>query len=349
MKNLSLLNKLLYIVNILLVLLWACAFLAPYINPKTFAFGSVLAIGYPLLLAIHLFFVFYWLIRFNKLIYLSILVLILSYFFSVPVFQTKSKFKALAKDLSFSILSYNTQSFYYYGGSKENVKDLKSKLAHFLNQENANIVCLQEARAGFHSSINYTNKSIFGSNQIYSSYEIVSSGKLQFEEATTNISAYADIVLNYDTVRVYNLHLESLHLGNSNYKLLKDWDDENTEQEVKTQTQEISNKISIASSKRVQQVNTILTSIENSPHPTLLCGDFNDVAQSYIYRKLTGTHKDAFLASGKGFGATFRQLLIPFRIDYILFPTNWAAYNFEVLETKLSDHQAIRCDVEISN
>ena len=347
MKNLSLLNKLLYIVNILLVLLWACAFLAPYINPKTFAFGSLLAIGYPLLLAIHLFFVFYWLIRFNKLIYLSILVLILSYFFSVPVFQTKSKFKALAKDLSFSILSYNTQSFYYYGGSKENVKDLKSKLAHFLNQENANIVCLQEARAEFHSSINYTNKSIFGSNQIYSSYEIVSSGKLQFEEATTNISTYADIVLNYDTVRVYNLHLESLHLGNSNFKLLKDWDDENTEQEVKTQTQEISNKISIASSKRVQQVNTILTSIENSPYPSVLCGDFNDVSQSYIYRKLTTNHKDVFLTSGKGFGATFSQLLIPFRIDYILFPKNWAAYNFEVLETKLSDHQAIRCDVEM--
>ena len=348
MKNLSLLNKLLYILNILLVFLWACAFLAPYINPQTFAFGAVLAIGYPLLLVLHLFFVFYWLIRFNKLIYLSIIVLILSYFFSVPIFQTKSKFKALAKDLSFSILSYNTQSFYYFGGSQENVKDLKSKLAHFLNQENANVVCLQEAREGFHSSLNYSNNSIFGSNQIYSSYEIVSSGKIKFEESTTNVSAFADIVLNYDTVRIYNLHLESLHLRNNDYKLLTEWEDGNSEQEVKTQTQEISNKISIASSKRVEQVNTILTSIEHSPYPTVLCGDFNDVAQSYIYRKLTTNHTDAFLASGKGFGTTFRQLIFPFRIDYILFPNIWAAYNFEVLETKLSDHQAIRCDVEVN-
>ena len=348
MKNLSLLNKLLYILNILLVFLWVFAFLAPYINPQTFAFGAVLAIGYPLLLGLHLFFVVYWLIRFNKVIYLSVTVLLLSYLFSVPVFQTKSKFKALAKDLSFSIISYNTQSFYYLGGSKEQVQNVKSKLAHFINQENATIVCLQEARSGFHSSLNYSYKSIFGSNQIYSSYEIVSSEKIKFNESTTNVSAFADIVLNYDTVRIYNLHLESLHLGNSDYKLLKEWDDGNSEQEVKIQTQEISNKISIASSKRVEQVNTILTSIEHSPYPTVLCGDFNDVAQSYIYRKLTTNHTDAFLASGKGFGATFRQLLIPFRIDFILFPNIWAAYNFEVLETKLSDHQAIRCDVEIN-
>ena len=117
---------------------------------------------------------------------------------------------------------------------------------------------------------------------------------------------------------------------------------------MKNKTQELSNKIGKASSKRVQQVNTILKSIENSPYPTVLCGDFNDVAQSYIYSKLTTNHSDAFLASGKGFGASFRQLLFPFRIDFILFPNNWAAYNFEVLKTKLSDHQAIRCDVEVN-
>lgn len=348
MKNLSLLNKLLYILNLLLVVLWAFAFLAPYINPQTLSFAAVLAIGYPLLLLLHLFFVGYWLIRFNKVIYLSASVLILSYFFSVPIFKTKSKFKALAKDQSFSILSYNTQSFYYLGGSKEQVLEVKSKLAHFINQEAAHIVCLQEARSGFDTSLNYPYQSIKGSNQIYSKYEIVKSAEIKFNEETTNISSYADIVHYYDTIRVYNLHLESLHLGNSDYNILKDWEEGTTEQEVKNKTQELSNKIGKASSKRVQQVNTILKSIENSPYPTVLCGDFNDVAQSYIYSKLTTNHSDAFLASGKGFGASFRQLLFPFRIDFILFPNNWAAYNFEVLKTKLSDHQAIRCDVEVN-
>jgi len=91
-----------------------------------------------------------------------------------------------------------------------------------------------------------------------------------------------------------------------------------------------------------------MKSINSSPYPTLICGDFNDVPQSYIYRELNKEHKDAFLDSGKGFGATYRQLIFPFRIDFILVNNLWSSYNFKVLEKNLSDHQAIRCDIEFN-
>jgi len=52
--------------------------------------------------------------------------------------------------------------------------------------------------------------------------------------------------------------------------------------------------------------------------------------------------------AGKGFGTTYRQLIFPFRIDFILVDNLWLAYNFKVLDKKLSDHQAIRCDVEFN-
>lgn len=349
MKNLSLINKLLYIINIVLVLLWFCAFLSPYINPQIFSLGAILAIGYPILLLIHSFFILYWLVRFNKVIYLSLSVLILSYFFSVPVFQTKSKFKALAKDNSFSILTFNSQLFYFGGGQKDEVHEHQSKIVHFLKQENADILCLQEAREGITSSLNYPYQSINGFNQIYSKYEIVNSGEILFSESSTNQSCYADMLVHYDTIRVYNLHLESLHLGNEDYALIKEWDEDSKEDEFKNKTQKISNKINKATSIRVNQVETIIESIKDSPYRTLLCGDFNDVPQSYVYRRLKDEHKDAFLESGKGFGATFRQLIFPFRIDYILTYKTWSAYNFEVLDDKLSDHQAIRCDIEIND
>ena len=332
-----------------MVLLWFCAFLSPYINPQTFSLGAVLAIGYPILLLTHSFFIVYWLVRFNKVIYLSVSVLILSYFFSVPVFQTKSKFKALAKDSSFSILTFNSQLFYFGGGQKEEVRAHQSKIAHFLKQENADILCLQEAREGISSSLNYPYQSINGFNHIYSKYEIINSGEILFSESSTNQSCYADMLVHYDTIRVYNLHLESLHLGNEDYALLKEWDEDSQEDEFKNKTQKISNKINKATSIRVNQVETIIESIKDSPYPTLLSGDFNDVPQSYIYRRLNEGHKDAFLESGKGFGATYRQLIFPFRIDYILADKTWSAYNFEVLDEKLSDHQAIRCDVEIND
>jgi len=348
LKNLSLINKLLYTINIVFLLLWFCAFLSPYINPKTFSLGALLAIGYPILLLTHLFFVLYWLVRFNKAIYLSLAVLILSYFFSVPVFHAKSKFKALAQDNSFSVLSFNSQLSYFSGGQKEKVQTHQSKISHFLNQENTDVLCLQEARKGMSSSLNYPYNATFGFSQIYSKYEIVSSQKIIFNETSTNSSCYADLIIHRDTVRVYNLHLESLHLGNDDYSLLKEWDEETLEEQLQDKTQKLSNKIRKASSKRVSQAEKIIESINRSPYPTLICGDFNDVPQSYIYRKLNADHKDAFLESGKGFGATYRQLIFPFRIDFILADKHWSAYNFKVLEEKLSDHQAIRCDIEFN-
>lgn len=346
MKNLSFINKLLYIINLVIVVLWFCAFLSPYINPQTFTLGAILAIAYPILLLTNLFFCIYWLLRFNKVIYLSVGALLLSYFFSVPVFQTKSKFKALAKDNSFSILTFNCQLFYFGGSQKEDVRKHQSKITHYLKQENTDILCLQEARKSIVSSLNYPYQSINGFNHIYSKYEIINFGEIQYNKHSTNKSCYADLLVNYDTIRVYNLHLESLHLGNEDYALLKKWNEEHQEDEFKNKTQNISNKINKAASIRVDQVDRIINSVKDSPYPTLLCGDFNDVPQSYIYRKLKGEHNDAFLASGKGFGATFQQLIFPFRIDYILTDKSWSVYNFEVLDEKLSDHQAIRCDVE---
>lgn len=348
MKKLSLVNKILYFFNLLFTVAWALAFLAPYLNPKTFSLSAVLAIAYPIIIGIHVLFVAYWLIRLNNKIYISVLTLSISYFFSVPIFQSKSVFKALAKDKSFSIMSFNSQLAYFSGGKKEEVKEQQSKIIHFLNQEHPDVLCLQEARKGLNDYLNYPYHSNYGYSQIYSKHKIVSTGNMNFEKNSSNSSCYADILINEDTIRIYNLHLESLHLGIEDYKLLKNSLDESRDQELQSHTKNLKNKIHLAATKRVNQVNEIMESILRCPYPSVLCGDFNDVAQSYVYKQLTTQHNDAFLDSGKGYGATYRQLLFPFRIDYILTPKNWAAFNFEVLEEKLSDHQAIRCDIELN-
>lgn len=286
--------------------------------------------------------------RLKKVIYLSSIALIMSYFFSTPIFKTKSKFKALAKDNSFSIMSFNSQLSYYSGGKKENVKSQQKKIIHFLNQEKPSILCLQEARTGLSEKLNYPYHTIFNFNHIYSNYEIISGKQLNFNETSSNNSCFADLIIHRDTIRVYNLHLESLHLGNDEYNLFQEWDETPIEKQLQTKSKALSTKISHASHKRVTQVDQIIKSIKNSPYPTVICGDFNDVPQSFIYRKLTKTHKDAFLEAGKGLGTTYRNLIFPFRIDFILANEQWSVFNFLVLDDKLSDHQAIRCDIELN-
>jgi endonuclease/exonuclease/phosphatase family metal-dependent hydrolase len=165
---------------------------------------------------------------------------------------------------------------------------------------------------------------------------------------STNKSAYADLLINKDTVRVYNLHLESLHLANEDYTLLKENGEIDESDNLTEKTQNIFKKIEQATAKRVQQVTAIKASINDCPYPSLICGDFNDVPQSYAYQQLSESKKDAFLESGKGYGSTYQQLIFPFRIDYLLIPDYWRAFNFIVLKEKLSDHQAIRCEVEVN-
>ena len=104
------------------------------------------------------------------------------------------------------------------------------------------------------SNLNHPYKAVFGYSQIYSKYEIISAKEIIFNESSTNNSCYADLLIHRDTIRIYNLHLESLHLGNDDYRLLKEWDKEPIEEQLQDKTQKLSNKISKASNKRVSQV-----------------------------------------------------------------------------------------------
>lgn len=347
MKKLSLANKLIFICNFLFLILWLGGFLSPFINPEIFSIVSLLAIIYPLLILVHIIFALYWIVKLKNVAFLSIIVLTISYLFATPIFKSKKKFKALAKDRSFSVMSFNSQMSYFLGGSKKQVQKNQSKIIHFLNQENVDILCLQEVRRDIEQRLNYKYKSIYEFNHIYSKYEIINAKEFVFKEISSNQSCFADILIHNDTLRIYNLHLESLHLERESKKMISDWESEQ-EFPFKDKTQKISNKINLATKKRVEQTMDIVSSIQNCPYPTIVCGDFNEVAQSYIYKKLSLGHNDAFIESGKGFGATFRQLFIPFRIDYILVDKIWSAFNFEVLKEKISDHQAIRCDVEMN-
>ena len=100
---------------------------------------------------------------------------------------------------------------------------------------------------------------------------IVAVAFVVFNETSTNNSCYADLLIHRDTIRIYNLHLESLHLGNDDYSLLKEWDEEPIKEQLQDKTHKLSNKISKASNKRVSQVEKIMESINSSPYPTLLC------------------------------------------------------------------------------
>lgn len=207
--------------------------MSPFLNPQSYGLTPLFAISYPLLLIFQILFFIYWLIRLKKTIYLSAIALIISYFNQPTLFVTKAKYKALAKDNSLSLLSYNCQQFYNNGGDKESVQNTGAKIAHFLNQEDVDIICLQEARPIIKNKLNYPYSTVIGINHFYSKYDIIKSEELIFGENTSNTSAFIDILFQRDTLRIYNLHLESIHLGSDDLLLIKNWEEANKQEQLK--------------------------------------------------------------------------------------------------------------------
>ena len=85
-----------------------------------------------------------------------------------------------------------------------------------------------------------------------------------------------------------------------------------------------------------------------SRHPVIVCGDFNDVPNSYTYFTVKGDLQDAFLEKGSGFGRTLRMLSPTLRIDYILADQRFKVTQYHKIEVPYSDHYPILADLEFA-
>jgi endonuclease/exonuclease/phosphatase family metal-dependent hydrolase len=164
-------------------------------------------------------------------------------------------------------------------------------------------------------------------------------------KGTRNIAIFTDILVNNDTIRVFNVHLQSYGIDPNKYSIMESpiINEGDDIREVK----EVGLKVIKASMLRAKQARVISEYVRKSPYPVIVCGDFNDTPVSFTYQKTRGELKDSFVQSGKGFARTFIGKLPSFRIDYILHSRVFRSYNYKQYNLKLSDHIPITCDLKI--
>ena len=98
--------------------------------------------------------------------------------------------------------------------------------------------------------------------------------------------------------------------------------------------------------KRAIQADLLKEWLQNTPHPSILTGDFNDVPNSYTYFTIRGNRQDAFLQKSCGIGRTFVSLAPTLRIDYILPDKSFKVKQFELEDEGLSDHFMLVADLK---
>jgi endonuclease/exonuclease/phosphatase family metal-dependent hydrolase len=263
-------------------------------------------------------------------------------------------------DGSFSLISYNAQIL---AGIPHTIpsNDPASSGASFkkwILENESDIKCFQEFRnnfadknsdliqafkeSGYHTSFSYdpshTYKSMVVGILIASKFPIIKSGDIVSSENGFNRIAYADLKIKHDTVRIVNVHLESMGLKQYHPGYASGFESKKENAKI------IFQKRKEGVFERSIQVKTLSEFINKSPHPVICAGDFNDLPYSYSYQFMRTMMRNAFEESGKGFGFTYNgKTLRALRIDNQFYSSRIEAVDFTTLNNiQFSDHFPIR-------
>jgi endonuclease/exonuclease/phosphatase family metal-dependent hydrolase len=114
-----------------------------------------------------------------------------------------------------------------------------------------------------------------------------------------------------------------------------------------TNSRSILSKLKKGFSYRSIQADLAHKIINDSPNPTIVCADLNDVPNSYTYFTVRGSMQDAFLKKGFGIGRTFSSLSPTLRIDYICADSHFKIKQFNRIIRNYSDHYMLVADVQL--
>ncbi len=334
----KLVNKFLYWGNMLTAFLLLISFILPYLPPKNFPTLSLLSLVVSLLIIVNIFFAIYWAIQFRRRFLVSFTVLLISYFYFNVFYEVSSEGDASQYKNTLNVLSYNVRLFNAYEKNPET--DASKIISEILTEENPDVVFVQEYykpnkidfSAFPYKYVHFKSEKAKLGHAFFSKYPLVNTGAFDFEE-TYNNTLYADVVKGTDTIRIYNVHLQSLGII-PRVSFLQDSDNE-----------KLRKRVSKAFEKQQGQVEAILEHKQKTKHPVIICGDFNNTPFSFSYRKLKDGMQDAFRERGNGLGTTFKFEKFPMRIDYIFASEGLDVISFESMEKTFSDHYPVRATV----
>lgn len=352
--------------NILLAFVIILSQLSVHVSPVKFWPLAFLGLVYPYILVANILMIIFWLLFRKKEFLISLIAILTGWNILLSVVQPNFRFlkkqeirEKYTRDYReenkiIKVMTFNVRAFNIYKWEKQ--KDARDSIFRFIREEDPDIICFQEyyteekglfAASRLYKSLKNTpfrhTYSTIGENSnsqygiaTFSSYPVVGKGIIRLDN-TFNTAIYTDIKINQDTFRIFNNHLQSVHLRAENHLFLDSLKLRYSEQQLE-EILDISHRLKYAFLKRSKQADLISGKIAESPYPVIVCGDFNDTPVSYTYKKMRSSLSDSFIEAGWGIGNTYPGITPLLRIDYILHNQTMNAIYTERIRLKLSDH-----------
>ncbi|MDQ6757842.1 MAG: endonuclease/exonuclease/phosphatase family protein, partial [Bacteroidota bacterium] len=287
------------ICNIAVAILFLSGAYVRYFNPEHWWFIGLLTLCLPYLLSLLIIFFICWLFAKKLWMLISFVSIAISWTAVKNVFPIhfSADFKIEKNVSNIRIMSWNVEHFDIL--EYKTHPETKQKMLDLIKQYQPDVACFQEMVGGDYSkAINYLGdfKRVLQFSGYYYSYE----NKLDYDKAhhfgiitfskfpiinkqTVSIAPhdynstfqYTDIIANADTIRIFNIHLQSLRLTANNLQYL-DNPSMNTDTAF-TESKNIISKLKHGFLRRKLQAEKIKEELLKSPYPVALCGDFNDV------------------------------------------------------------------------
>lgn len=236
-------------------------------------------------------------------------------------------------------MSYNVRLFNEYNWIE--LPGVGDQIVNFIRTKSPDVVVLQEHNRIWHRKLKqykFRTETSYKAERtvqvIFSKYPIVGKGELNPKD-TRNNTIYADILFQNDTIRVYNVHLQSFAVVPEVNSL----QNENSGRLLK--------RISLGIQKQKEQAELLVKHMQASKYPVVVTGDFNNTQFSSIYKLIKGDFNDTFYKAGIGFGRSYRLFNMPMRIDYILADGSFEVLTHQNFNIKLSDHYPIMAELQI--
>ncbi|MHC1733611.1 MAG: endonuclease/exonuclease/phosphatase family protein [Bacteroidales bacterium] len=346
-------RNILLAINIFLILLLAVAYLSIYINPATTAFPALFGLAYPYIAAANVAMAIVWILFRKWYALLSVLALASGFGYIHNFIRFTNQGTEEHHELK--LMSYNIRLFNFY---EETEKNTHSKMIQLLRKEDPGILCLQEyfvkgdpaagerklmeglggRRHTHFKLVKSGGASRYGIATV-SRYPIIYRGDV-IHPGSSSLTIFSDIVVDTDTFRVYNNHLQSFRLRRVEGTLLNEIAGEQKGVSV-NKISGIYQSLMQGFASRAFQVDRVRRHMESSPYPVIVAGDFNDTPVSYTYRVMRRGLKDAFVEAGYGAGFTYRGKYPPNRIDYVLYSDEIECTDFDIVKARYSDHYPV--------
>lgn len=359
-------------ISILLVIVFLLACCNVWLNPQEWWWVAVLGIGFPFLLIIVIALLLFWLLFKSRWAILPFVALLLGFtnIRALIGFHFSSSFNKEKPANSVRILSWNVSWFDSQRKSDKNQKSRRKEMLEYIAEQNADILCFQEYLESNIKDDAYSNEKEFAAmgypykywvgdyilkkgtylagTAIFSKFPIVKTYRLQYngerkDKAFESLIS-ADLDLGKDTIRVFTTHLQSILLKDDDYKNIEII--RNGNDSMVAASKSILRKLRNGYKYRGGQAQIVKQELDKSSYPEIICGDFNDVPNSYTYFTIKGARQDAFLEKGAGFGRTYNKISPTLRIDYIMPNARFKVLQYTRAILPYSDHYPVIADLQ---